>query len=47
MRAWVDAGSPSPVLHVLPAATPDGDLPDGAGDHRSGDVVDVLNSRLV
>ncbi|MEU0517698.1 methyltransferase, FxLD system [Streptosporangium sp. NPDC006007] len=40
MRAWVDAGSPSPVLHVLPAHAPDGDLPDGA-------VVDKRHSRLV
>ncbi|WP_026239952.1 methyltransferase, FxLD system [Parafrankia discariae] len=40
MRAWVDAGSPAPVLHVLPAHTPDGDLPDGA-------VLDKRHSRLV
>ena len=40
MRAWVEAGSPSPVLHVLPAATPDGDLPDGA-------VLDKRQSRVV
>jgi protein-L-isoaspartate(D-aspartate) O-methyltransferase len=40
MRAWVDAGSPQPVLHVLPARTPDGDLPDGA-------VLDKRHSRLV
>ncbi|GAB3977736.1 hypothetical protein GCM10029978_068360 [Actinoallomurus acanthiterrae] len=40
MRAWVDAGSPSPVLHVLPAAAPDGDLPDGA-------VLDKRHSRVV
>jgi protein-L-isoaspartate(D-aspartate) O-methyltransferase len=40
MRAWVDAGSPSPVLHVLPAHAPDGDLPDGA-------VLDKRHSRLV
>src|SRR5215470_3088578 len=40
MRAWVDAGSPPPVLHVLPAHTPDGDLPDGA-------VLDKRHSRLV
>ncbi|EFC79893.1 methyltransferase, FxLD system [Parafrankia sp. EUN1f] len=40
MRAWVDAGSPPPVLHVLPARTPDGDLPDGA-------VLDKRHSRLV
>jgi protein-L-isoaspartate(D-aspartate) O-methyltransferase len=40
MRAWVDAGSPPPVLYVLPAHTPDGDLPDGA-------VLDKRHSRLV
>ncbi len=40
MRAWVDAGCPPPVLHVLPARTSDGDLPDGA-------VVDKRHSRLV
>ncbi len=40
MRAWVDAGSPPPVLHVLPAHGPDGDLPDGA-------VLDKRHSRLV
>ncbi len=40
MRAWVDAGSPSPVLHVLPAYAPDGDLPDGA-------VLDKRHSRVV
>ncbi|WP_407673580.1 methyltransferase, FxLD system [Parafrankia colletiae] len=40
MRAWVDAGSPPPVLHVLPAHTPDGDLPDGA-------VLDKRHSRVV
>lgn len=40
MRAWVDAGSPSPVLHVLPARIPDGDLPDGA-------VLDKRHSRVV
>ncbi|MGH3686478.1 MAG: methyltransferase, FxLD system [Pseudonocardiaceae bacterium] len=40
MRAWVDAGSPPPVLHVLAAHTPDGDLPDGA-------VLDKRHSRLV
>ncbi|RCG19044.1 methyltransferase, FxLD system [Sphaerisporangium album] len=40
MRAWVDAGSPSPVLHVLPAPAPDGDLPDGV-------VLDKRHSRLV
>ncbi|MFY1573270.1 methyltransferase, FxLD system [Verrucosispora sp. WMMD703] len=40
MRAWLDAGGPSPVLHVLPAGTPDGDLP-------AGTVLDKRHSRLV
>ncbi len=40
MRAWVDAGSPLPVLHVFPARAPDGDLPDGA-------VLDKRHSRVV
>ncbi|ABW12919.1 protein-L-isoaspartate(D-aspartate) O-methyltransferase [Parafrankia sp. EAN1pec] len=40
MRAWVDAGSPAPVLHVLPAHTPDGDLPAGA-------VLNKRHNRLV
>jgi protein-L-isoaspartate(D-aspartate) O-methyltransferase len=40
MRAWVDAGGPAPVLHVLPAHAPDGDLPEGA-------VLDKRHSRLV
>lgn len=40
MRAWVDAGTPSPVLHVLPAGTPDGDLP-------AGTVLDKRHSRVV
>jgi protein-L-isoaspartate(D-aspartate) O-methyltransferase len=40
MRAWLDAGSPSPVLHVLPAGTPDGDLP-------AGTVLDKRHSRVV
>ncbi|WP_026239490.1 methyltransferase, FxLD system [Parafrankia discariae] len=40
MRAWVDAGCPPPVLHVLPAHTPDGDVPEGA-------VLDKRHSRLV
>jgi protein-L-isoaspartate(D-aspartate) O-methyltransferase len=40
MRAWVDAGCPPPVLHVFPARTPDGDLPDGT-------VLDKRHSRLV
>ena len=40
MRAWVDAGGPAPVLHVLPARTPDGGLPDGA-------VLDKRHSRVV
>ncbi|MFC5187786.1 class I SAM-dependent methyltransferase, partial [Actinomadura harenae] len=40
MRAWVDAGGPAPVLRVLPAQTPDGDLP-------AGTVLDKRHSRLV
>ncbi|MEV5570329.1 methyltransferase, FxLD system [Spirillospora sp. NPDC052269] len=40
MRAWVDAGCPPPALHVLPAQTPDGDLP-------AGTVLDKRHSRLV
>ncbi|GAB3170962.1 hypothetical protein GCM10027059_38370 [Myceligenerans halotolerans] len=40
MRAWVEAGCPAPSLGVFPAATPDGDLPDGA-------VLDKRHSRLV
>jgi len=40
MRAWLDAGSPQPVLHVLPAGTPDGDLP-------AGTVLDRRHSRVV
>ncbi|WP_433332952.1 methyltransferase, FxLD system [Spirillospora sp. CA-294931] len=40
MRAWVDADSPSPALHVLAAQTPDGDLPDGT-------VLDKRHSRFV
>jgi protein-L-isoaspartate(D-aspartate) O-methyltransferase len=40
MRAWLDAGSPAPVLHVLPAGTPDGDLP-------AGTVLDKRHSRVV
>jgi protein-L-isoaspartate(D-aspartate) O-methyltransferase len=40
MRAWAEAGCPSPVMHVFPARTPDGDLPDG-------DVLDKRHSRLV
>ncbi|GAB1819477.1 methyltransferase, FxLD system [Herbidospora sp. RD11066] len=40
VRAWVDAGGPSPTLHVLPANTPDGDMPEGA-------VLDKRHSRLV
>ncbi|MFF5264602.1 methyltransferase, FxLD system [Actinomadura viridis] len=40
MRAWVDAGSPAPVLHILPARTPDGDLPEGP-------VLDKRHSRIV
>jgi protein-L-isoaspartate(D-aspartate) O-methyltransferase len=40
MRAWADAGTPAPVLHVLPPQTPDGDLP-------AGTVLDKRHSRLV
>ncbi|MFF4992018.1 methyltransferase, FxLD system [Streptosporangium saharense] len=40
MNAWVDAGCPAPALTILPTATPDGDLPDGA-------VLDKRHSRLV
>jgi protein-L-isoaspartate(D-aspartate) O-methyltransferase len=40
MHAWLDAGSPPPALHVLPARTPDGDLPDGT-------VLDKRHSRIV
>lgn len=40
MQAWTDAGTPSPVLHVVPSATPDGDLPDGM-------VLDKRHSRIV
>jgi protein-L-isoaspartate(D-aspartate) O-methyltransferase len=40
MRAWLDAGSPSPVLHLLPAGTPDGSLP-------AGTVLDKRHSRVV
>ncbi|WP_432844228.1 methyltransferase, FxLD system [Dactylosporangium sp. CA-092794] len=40
MRAWLDAGSPPPVLHILPAMTPDGDLP-------AGTVLDKRHSRIV
>ncbi|RAY15425.1 methyltransferase, FxLD system [Actinomadura craniellae] len=40
MRAWVDAGCPAPALEVVPARTPDGDLPDGA-------VLDKRHSRLI
>lgn len=40
MRAWLDAGSPSPVLHILPAGTPDGGLP-------AGTVLDKRHSRIV
>ncbi|MEV1320069.1 methyltransferase, FxLD system [Micromonospora arborensis] len=40
MRAWVYAGCPAPALHVLPAQTPDGDLP-------AGTAVDKRHSRLV
>jgi protein-L-isoaspartate(D-aspartate) O-methyltransferase len=40
MRAWLDAGQPPPALYVLPAMTPDGDLP-------AGTVLDKRHSRLV
>ncbi|MFC4049047.1 methyltransferase, FxLD system [Actinomadura syzygii] len=40
MRAWLDAGNPSPALDVAPARTPDGDLPDGT-------VLDKRHSRFV
>ena len=40
IRAWLDSGSPSPVLHVLPTGTPDGDLP-------AGTVLDKRHSRFV
>lgn len=40
MRAWLDAGSPAPVLHVLPLGTPDGNLP-------AGTVLDKRHSRVV
>lgn len=40
MRAWVDAGNPPPALRVVPAKTPDGDLPAGA-------ILDRRHSRLV
>ena len=40
MHAWVDAGRPAPVLHVVPSSTPDGDLP-------AGTVVDKRHSRVV
>ncbi|GIH10067.1 hypothetical protein Rhe02_81340 [Rhizocola hellebori] len=40
MRAWVEAGTPSPTLHAAPAKTPDGDLP-------AGTVLDKRHRRLV
>lgn len=40
MRTWADAGTPAPVLHALPAGTPDGDLP-------AGTVLDKRHNRLV
>lgn len=40
MHAWVDAGSPVPVLHVLPLDAPDGDVP-------AGTVLDKRHGRLV
>jgi len=40
IRAWVDAGCPSPVLCVLPAHTPPGYLPDGVVlQRRHGRIV--------
>ncbi|XVQ10323.1 methyltransferase, FxLD system [Spirillospora sp. CA-255316] len=40
MRAWLDAGSPPPALHISPARIPDGDLPDGT-------ALDKRHSRIV
>ncbi|MEV4824563.1 methyltransferase, FxLD system [Micromonospora sp. NPDC049274] len=40
MRDWVNAGCPAPALHVLPAQTPDGDLP-------AGTALDKRHSRIV
>lgn len=40
MRAWAEAGCPTPALEVFPIDTPDSDLPDGA-------VLDKRHSRLV
>lgn len=34
MRAWVDAGTPAPVMHVFPGDTPDSDLPPGTILHK-------------
>ncbi|GGJ90314.1 hypothetical protein GCM10010123_20160 [Pilimelia anulata] len=44
MRAWLEAGTPSPVLHVAPVGTPDGDLPAGTVlDKRHGRIVLAFN----
>ncbi|MFG1928538.1 methyltransferase, FxLD system [Cryptosporangium sp. NPDC048952] len=40
MRAWLNAGQPSPALHLAPAETPDGDLP-------TGTVLDKRHTRVV
>ncbi|WP_231334855.1 methyltransferase, FxLD system [Actinomadura graeca] len=40
MRAWLEADGPSPILNVLPARTPEGDLPGGT-------VLDKPHSRMV
>jgi protein-L-isoaspartate(D-aspartate) O-methyltransferase len=40
MRAWLDARSPGPLLHILPAGTPDGALP-------AGTVLDKRHTRVV
>jgi len=40
MRAWVDAGSPPPVLHVLAAHAP-------TATCRTGTVLDKRHSRVV
>src|SRR5207237_1420614 len=40
IRAWDQAGQPTPVLHVFPAGTLDAELPEGR-------VLDEQHSRLV
>ena len=40
MGAWVEAGTPVPTLRILPAGTPDGDLP-------AGTVLDKRHRRFV